>query len=373
MISAGEASGDMHAGNMLAALRKLGIQARFHGMGGPSLQAEGMELIVDCRDLAVVGIVEVLFQYRRIMGELEKLRQAMRLNPPDLLVLVDYPEFNLKLAESARELGVKVLFYVSPQVWAWRAHRVKRIGTLVDMMAVLFPFEVDYYRSANIPVRHVGHPLLDEVHPTWDKVEAKRHFGIDNGRQTVSLLPGSRRGEVKRILPVMLRAASLLNRTHGPLNFLLAQAPTLDSATFAAHLGTTDITLNLIEEKNYDVIQVSDAVITASGTATLEIGLLGVPMAIVYRVNPLTYAILARLMTVDSIGLVNIVSERRVVAEFVQGAARPQAIAAEVGRILSDADYANRIRSALAKVREKMGRGDGSRRVAQLALEMLEA
>ena len=179
MIAAGEASGDHHAARFVEALRRRGHAPELVGMGGPHLQAAGMELVVDCRKLAIIGIVEVLIHWKRIMRELEKLRARLRRDRPDLLILVDYPEFNLKLAETAREVGVPVLFYVSPQVWAWRPHRVRRIGRLVDMMAVLFPFESAFYERAGIPVRYVGHPLVDEIHPSMPAAEARLARGRD--------------------------------------------------------------------------------------------------------------------------------------------------------------------------------------------------
>lgn len=374
MISAGEASGDLHAGHMLAVLRdKLGPVETF-GMGGPALADQGMELLVDCRDLAVIGIVEVLIQYRRIMRELEKLRAAMRARPPDLLVLVDYPEFNLKLAETARELGVKVLFYVSPQVWAWRAHRVKRIGSLVDMMAVLFPFEVEFYEREGIPVRFVGHPLVDEVRCELSRDQAAEQLGLDPGRQILGLMPGSRRGEIRRILPLLLASAARIHAERGDqVQFILPLANTLAPDFVQPYLDASGLAVRQVQGRTYDAVRASDAVITASGTATLEVAMLGTPMAIVYRVNPITYAIMHRLITIEHIGLANIVAGRGIVREFVQQAARPEAIAEEGLRLLNDAAYAERMREELARVREKMGQGGGIEQVASLVEEMLTA
>jgi len=374
MISAGEASGDHHAARFVQALHRRGYRPSISGMGGPRLAAEGMELVVDCRELAIIGIVEVLVHWRRIMRELEKLRERMRAAPPDLLILVDYPEFNLKLAETAREMGVPVLFYVSPQVWAWRPHRVERIGRLVDMMAVLFPFEVAFYQRAGVPVRYVGHPLVDEIHPEISTTEARREFGLDNDRPTLGLMPGSRQGEIQRLLPLLLSAAGTMEAEGGALNLLLPLAATLDPEPLQAIIDESGLDVQLVPGgRSYDVIPVCDAVITASGTATLEVALLGIPMAVVYRVNWLTWQIMHRLMTVEDIALVNIVAERRIVQEFVQRQARPEAIARESLRLLHDADYRERMVTELARVRERMGEGGGPDRMADLIAEMLDS
>lgn len=373
MISAGEASGDHHAARFVGALQRRGTEPVLYGMGGPHLQKAGMELVVDCRTLAIVGIVEVLIHWRRIMRELEKLRERMRADPPDLLILVDYPEFNLKLAETAKELGVPVLFYVSPQVWAWRPHRVKRIGQLVDRMAVLFPFEVPFYEDAGIPVEYVGHPLVDDILPAITPEQARTEFGLDPERRTLGLMPGSRQGEIDRLLPLLLDSARRVQARLGPLNLVLPLAGTLDEAPVRERLAASGLDVTLVPGgRAYDVIQVCDAVITASGTATLEIGLMGVPMAVVYRVNWLTWQIMHRLMTVDDIALVNIVAERRIVQEFIQREARPRAIATEVTRLLHDADYRRRVIEALSLVRARMGEGGGPDRLAAVIQRMID-
>ena len=372
MIAAGEASGDHHAARFVEALRRRGHDPELLGMGGPHLEHAGMELVVDCRELAIIGIVEVLIHYRRIMRELEKLRARLRADRPDLLVLVDYPEFNLKLAETAKSLGIPVLFYVSPQVWAWRRHRVKRIGRLVDMMAVLFPFEVEFYERAGVPVRYVGHPLVDEIHPSIPLEQARTEFGLDGTDPVVGLMPGSRKGEIERLLPIMLRAAEQLHAARPDLRFVLPLAGTLDPGQVRPQLEAAAIDVQLVEGgRAYDVVPLCDTVITASGTATLEVALMGVPMAVIYQVNWLTWQIMHRLITIDDIALVNIVAGHRVVHEFVQDAARPDAIARETRRIIEDDDYRRRMMSSLATVANRMGEGDGPGRVATLIEEMV--
>lgn len=372
MISAGEASGDHHAARFVQALQRRGQERELYGMGGPHLAAAGMDLVVDCRELAIVGIVEVLIHWRRIMRELKRLRARLHREPPDLLILVDFPEFNLKLAETARAAGVPVLFYVSPQVWAWRPHRVEKIGARVDMMAVLFPFEVDVYERARVPVRYVGHPLVDEIHPTVTPEQARAEFGLKADRPTLGLMPGSRRGEIERLLPLLLDAAARVQQQRGPLNLLLPLANTLDPDAVRARIDASGLDVHLVPGgRSYDVVPVCDAVITASGTATLEVALMGVPMAVVYRVHWLTWQIMHRLMTIDDIALANIVAGKRVVQEFVQHDAQPDALAAEAVRLLDDGDYREEIRRGLATIRERMGEGGGPERMAMLIEEML--
>lgn len=373
MLSAGEASGDMHAAHAIEALHAHGIDPVLYGMGGPHLANLGMELTLDCRELAVIGIVEVLIQYRKIMAKLEILRDRLRSDPPDLLILVDYPDFNLKLAETAKSLGIPVLFYVSPQVWAWRPKRVERIGNLVDMMAVLFPFEVKFYEEANIPVRFVGHPLVDEVYSNFTPSEAKQHLDVDESRPLVGLLPGSRKGEIKRVLPILLESAKHVLTSNPDVAFVIPVAPTLQASELEEQVTASGLEIKLVSDKTYDVMQACDAIITASGTATLEVGMMQTPMAIAYRVNPITFAIMHRMITIPDIGLVNIVAGKRIVEEFIQKQADPMAIAQEITHILNDDDYRKNMIEELKQVKEKMGDGGASENVAQLIKEMLPA
>lgn len=373
MISAGESSGDHHAAHVLEALKRRGLRPQAFGMGGPRLAAAGMDTLVDCRDMAIVGLIEVLRHWPRLARNLRLMREQLRARRPDLLILVDYPDFNLKLAQTAREAGIPVLFYVSPQVWAWRPGRVRRIGQLVDMMAVLFPFESAVYEQAGVPVRHVGHPLVDEIRPSIPPESARREFGIDTRWPTVGLLPGSRHGEVQRLLPILLDVARRIRQRRGSVNFLLPVAGTLDPRPIHAAIAEAGLPIRVIEGgRAWDAIQICDAVVTASGTATLEVALMRVPMAVVYRVNWLTYQILRRLVTVEHISLVNIVAGRRVVEEFIQDAARPAAITEEVDRLLDDPDHRCAVLAGLDQVREAMGPGGAADRTAVLVTEMLE-
>ncbi len=373
MISAGEASGDMHAANVVNALRRHEPQLEFYGMGGAQMQEAGVDLLVDCSDIAVMGIVEVLLKYRSIMAALNILKASLAENSPDLLILVDYQEFNNKLAEYAKSLGVKVLFYIGPQVWAWRQHRVHQIGKRVDMMAVILPFEEAFYCDANVPVRFVGNPLADEVKPNKSKARCMHEYGLDSERTVIGLLPGSRRSEIKRILPLQLAAADLLQRSKPELQFVIPIARSLSSEQFQAELNKyRHLQVRLVDDLSYNVMQCCDAIIAASGTATLEIALMGIPNCITYKIAHLSYAILKQMVHIEHIGLVNIVAGKGIVKEFLQYQARPDAIAAEIQRILDDSDYRNTMQAELKQVREKLGKPGGVENMAELVLEMLE-
>ena len=370
MISAGEASSDMHAAHALRALKKQGVQFDCFGMGADKLEAVGMELTLDCRELAVIGIVDVLVNYPKFLKRLKLLREIMRQRKPDLLIIVDYPDFNLKLAETAKALGIPVLFYISPQIWAWRKKRIKRIGKLVDHMAVLFPFEVDVYEQADIPVRYVGHPLVDDAHSPFDKTQARNHLEL-NDSVLVSLQPGSRNGELSRNLPLMLQSAALLKDKHPSVEFVIPVAPTLNRSQVEYFVKQTDVNVTLIDGQSYNVMRAADAVLTASGTATLETAMLGTPMAVMYVVNAINYALMKRLIQIDDIGLVNIVAGSRICEEFVQSDATPQAMADELERLLFNAEYRREMQHELREVREKMGTGGASDKVAKLIRDML--
>jgi lipid-A-disaccharide synthase len=371
MIVAGEASGDLHGAGLVREALRLDPTLSFFGIGGPRMREAGVETLVDSSEMAVVGIVEVLAHIGVISRAFMTLRQVIVSNPPDLLILIDYPDFNMLLARVARRHGVKVLYYISPQVWAWRTGRVKTIGRLVDRMAVVFPFEVPFYERAGVPVSFVGHPLADRVRPTMGRDEALASFGLDPGRRVVGLFPGSRRGEIAKLFPVILESAQQLRERYPDIQFILPLASSLTDGDIAPLLAASGLDVTVTQDRVYDVMQVCDAIITVSGTVTLEIALMGVPMVIIYKVSPLTYQVGKRLIRVDHIGICNIVAGERVVPELIQDDASADRIAAEIGRYLDDPAYAEKTRAGLAMVKEKLGTGGCSERVAGIVLEML--
>jgi lipid-A-disaccharide synthase len=372
MIVAGEASGDLHGANLVREAGKLDPGLFFFGIGGPRMREAGVETLVDASQMAVVGLVEVIAHFGVISHAYLTLKKIIATDPPDLLILIDYPDFNLRIAKLAKRAGIRVLYYISPQVWAWRVGRVKKIGRVVDRMAVVFPFEVPFYEREGVPVTFVGHPLVDTAHPSMPRADAQAHFRLDPARKTIGLFPGSRIHEIKRLLPVILESAKILKERFPDLQFILPLSTSLSMADIAPYLQSSGLDITVAEGQSYDVIQVCDAVITVSGTVTLEIALLEVPMVIIYRVSPLTYEVGKRLVKVDHMGICNIVAGERIVKELLQHEAEPGQIAGEIERILTDPVYAASIRDKLSAVRGKLGNSGGSANAARLALAMLE-
>lgn len=372
LFSAGEASGDQHAANMFLELQKQQPDIQGLGMGGAQMAQAGIDIRYDSSQISVIGVIEVIKHYAEIRRALTLMQQLVADERPDLLVCVDYKEFNFKLARYAKQQGIKVLFYVSPQVWAWRPGRVKAYGKVIDMMAVIFPFETAYYEAENVPVRYVGHPSVDKVHPQYSREEDLQQFGLDSSKpMIVGLLPGSRANEIKRMLPVMLAAAEKVQAALPDCQFILPQAGSIGDDLLASYLSQTPLAINVVKNRPYDAIQCCDAVMTASGTATLEIALLTVPMVICYKLSAATYWLGRLLVKIPFIGLPNIVSGRAIIKELIQHEATAENLAAEILKILNDEVYAARMREDLALVKRQLGQGGGSKNMAQLALEML--
>ena len=371
-IVAGEASGDLHAANLCKELLSIDNSIQLQGMGGKNMREAGVDVLFDASKLAVVGIVEVLFKYRMIKGVLNQIEAHIKQAPPDLLILVDYQEFNQKLAAYAKSLGIKVLFYIGPQVWAWRPKRVYKMADIVDQMAVIFPFEVELYKKANVAVEFTGHPLVDEIIPDKTMQQARAALSLDE-QTTVGFFPGSRMGEIERLLPIMLETARLLRELHPELQFVLPLASTIQLEDLAKYgKDLSELRVNLIENNTHDVIQACDSIIVASGTATLEIGLMGTPMVITHKLAALSYFILSRLVSISHIGLVNIVPGKEIIKEFIQHDATAENLANETLCILNDKNYNRHMRDELAKLRELLGTGGGSKNVAKLAHSMIE-
>lgn len=372
LIVAGEASGDLHGARLVRAMMAKEPGIRFYGIGGGNLREAGVDLWADAADMAVVGLTEVVSKLREILAVMGRLKKSLRLLKPDLVILIDYPDFNLPLARSAKKCGIPVFYYISPQVWAWRKGRIKTLGRTVDRMAVVLPFEEALYRQAGVDATFVGHPLLDVVEAASPRGETLRRFGLRDQVTTVALLPGSRKGEVSRLLPSMLMAARLLAEKVKPVQFLLPLAATLDEAWMRERIAGADAPeIRLIRGATYDAVAAADAAVVVSGTATLETALLGTPLIVIYKVSALSYLIGRMLISVDHIGLVNIVAGKTVAPELIQHEANPERIAAEVLAILGDDDRRKAIREELSRIREKLGSPGAAQRAACLALELL--
>ena len=377
VIVAGEASGDAHAARLVDELKKIDASICFRGMGGDNLRNAGVDVFIDMAEIAVVGFVEVLMKYNLIKAELNKLKENIEKNPPDLLILVDYQEFNQRLAAFAKGIGVKVLFYIGPQVWAWRPKRVYKMGKIVDHMAVIMPFEKVLYDDANVPVTFTGHPLTDEVVRDKTCQQAREKLQIKD-KVTVGLFPGSRGGEISNILPILLESAKLIRQqlakdSRAEVQFILPVANTIkadDLAPFTAVLE--ELSVITVKDQFYDVAQSCDVILTASGTATLEIGLLEIPMVIVYKTSAITFFIGKNLVSLKHIGLVNIIPGKEIVREFLQGDAKPPLIADEALHLLNDQKYYESMQHELSLIRQQLGDGNGSKNVAELAWKMLQ-
>ncbi|MCM0082815.1 lipid-A-disaccharide synthase [Geomonas sp. Red32] len=372
MVVAGEASGDMYGAILVERLRALDPSLRFSGMGGDGMRRVGVETLVDANTMAVMGLVEVVGHLPTIVRGFKILERRILTERPKLVIFIDYPDFNLRLAKVAKRAGVKVLHFVSPTVWAWRSGRVKGIGKVVDMMAVLFPFEVPFYERANVPVSFVGHPLLDMVAPAAGRGAARSALGLDAGRTTIGLFPGSRRSVIKKLLPTVLQSAALLKERRPDLQFVLPLASSLRSEDLAPYLAAAGFPVAVVSGRNHEVMSACDAAIAVSGTVTLELALVGIPMVLIYKVAPLSYEIGKRVIKVDHIGLCNIISGKRIVRELIQHEAEPPVIAGEIERILDDRAYAETMRGELADVRVKLGSGGALDRLARVAFNMLE-
>ncbi|NOR43406.1 MAG: lipid-A-disaccharide synthase [Gammaproteobacteria bacterium] len=371
VIVAGEASGDAHAARLVNELKKLDDSISFRGMGGDNLRKANVDVFIDMAELAVVGIVEVLLKYNMIKGELNKLKQNITDNPPDLLILVDYQEFNQRLAAYAKSIGIKVLFYIGPQVWAWRPKRVYKMGKIVDHMAVILPFEKKLYEDADVPVTFTGHPLTNEVLIDKTKQQARTQLNIDE-KTTLGLFPGSRSGEIKRVLPILLETAKLIKKDKPDIQFLLPVANTVKDEDLAPFdHAINELSVITTKESFHDVIQACDVILTASGTATLEIGLLEVPMVIVYKIAALSHFILKFLVSIKHLGLVNIIPGKEIVREFIQQNAKPEDIKKEALKLLNDKTYYDSMQHELSLIRQQLGDGDGSKNVAKLAYKMI--
>ena len=372
VVITGEASGDAHAGRMIGELKQLRPDITVRGIGGDNMRAAGAEIMVDFSELAVMGIVEVLKRYRHIKNIFNQLLADLKANKPDLLVLVDYPGFNLKLAKQAKKLGIPVLYYISPKVWAWRAGRVKTIKQYVDKMAVLFPFEVAIYKDAGVPVTCVGHPLVDAVKNTLTTKQAKIKMGLKLNRRVVGLFPGSRRSEIDNLLPIMLDAAQVILQKNANVDVVLPIAPGIDEVYLNNILAKSPVPVKVIRDNFYDLTTACDAIVAASGTVTLEIALLGVPHFIAYRVSPISYQILRRLVKIPYVGLCNIVTGKPVILELLQDDVTVERLETELTTLLSNPTSKAKADSIREQVLTALGPSGGAHNAAQTILNMLD-
>ncbi|MEK6613936.1 MAG: lipid-A-disaccharide synthase [Candidatus Binatota bacterium] len=370
MIVVGEASGDLHGAHLVKALYRRDPTLEIFGVAGDGLKREGIKVIFDVDRLTGMGFAELAGNLKTIWQAYRLLRKALREERPNLLILVDFPEFNLRLARLAKKSGIPVLYYISPQVWAWRKRRTQKIARWVDRMAVVFPFEVPLYQNEGVAVSFVGHPLLDLAHSSEPRERTLTQYGLDPSRQTIAILPGSRRREVAYHLPPMLEAADRLERQL-KMQFILVRATTVGRGILDGILEKAAVKVPIAEGNTYNVLHACDLVWAASGTATLETALMLRPMVIVYRLSWLTYALARLLVRVSHIGMVNIIAGESVVPELIQSDVTADKIVAESRAILQDPELRKRIVRKLSQVREKLGSPGASERVAEIAFSMI--
>ena len=369
LVVAGEASGDALAAGLIRAARSVDPSVRFHGMGGQAMREAGAEILVDAAEVAVVGLFEVLARLPRILAARGSLRRALGDLRPERVLLVDFPDFNLRFAAHAKRAGVPVYYFVSPQVWAWRRGRVATIASRVSRMMVLFPFEEEIYRAAGVPVVFTGHPLVDADPPALDPAAARARLGLGEEGPVLALLPGSRAGEVSRLLPPLLESAAILREARPGLRAVIPVASTVPAGLVEDLVRRSPLPqARPVHGLFYEVLDAADAAVVASGTATLQAALRGTPMVVVYRMHPVSGWIARRMVRVRDIALVNLVAGRRIVPELVQEACTPRAIAAEAGALLDDDAANSAMRASLGEVRARLGPPGAYERAARVLL-----
>jgi lipid-A-disaccharide synthase len=367
-VSCGEPSGDLYAGALVDQLRALDPGLRATGFGGDRLRAAGASLVGDYRGLAVTGLVEALGVLPRSLAMYRRLVRAAREQRPDVFVAIDFPDFNFRLAGAMRRLGIPIVYYIPPQLWAWRTSRMRTLSALARRILVIFPFEPEIYRKAGVPATFVGHPLVELASASRPRETFLREHALDPQRPTLALLPGSRPNEVVQILPTLARALPRIAVRVPSVQFVLARAPHLADGLFAP-LASVDASVTVVENATDDVLGSADAVVTASGTATVQAAIHECPMVIVYRVAPLTHAIGRRFVHVDTFGMVNLVAGERVSPELIQDGFTADAVADHAVRLLTDAPARERTIAALRDVRVRLGGGGASRRAAEIVLD----
>jgi lipid-A-disaccharide synthase len=369
LISAGEASSDMYAARLVTALREL-THARFFGMGGPRMAEAGVELIADYHEVAVVGIAEVLHKIPTVIGVQNRLKREAERRKAALAILVDSPGTHLGVARRMKQIGVPVGYFIGPQVWAWRAGRVRTVRRRVNQMVVIFPFEEKIYRDAGVPVTFVGHPLVEVVRPSMTRAEFAARHNLDANKPIVTILPGSRANEIRQNYGRIVGACERLKRDNGSIQFVLAMAPNL-SPDFFSGCRSPVLEMKEVTGATYNALAAADCAVVASGTATIEAALLGTPMVVIYRVTPVSAFILGRMIRTPFFSMVNLVAGRRVVRELIQDDFTPEAVEGEVRRLLDSSSARDQMKANLAEVRAMLGPGGAIERAADIFAQML--
>lgn len=367
LIVTGEASGDLHGALLAKAIMALDPTAQLVGIGGPGMRAAGVTLVPGVPQLDVMGLIG-LSSIPAIVQRVRAIRRVLKAEAWDLVVLIDNPGLNFHFARVAKAAGQRVLYYIAPQVWAWRPGRMKWIQRRVDHVVVILPFEPELYRRAGVRCTFVGHPLLDTVAPHYDRARLRKEFGLDESARVVGLLPGSRVSEVEMLLPVLLKAAAQLVVAEPGTQFILAQASSIDDNLIQALLQHSPVPVHVVHDQASEVMALSDVLFIASGTATLQAAVVGTPMVLLYKTSPLTYRLARWLINVKWIGLVNLVAGRSIVPELIQDEATDERLCQEVLHLFRDPSAYNEMKEGLRQVRQSLGEPGASRRAAQVVL-----
>jgi lipid-A-disaccharide synthase len=371
MIVAGEASGDMNGSALALSLKKFAPHLKLIGIGGKNMREAGVEIIFDISELAVVGFTEVLRNIRRLRNIFRNFVRKMDEEKPAALILLDYPGFNIRLAERAKKKGITTIYYISPQVWAWGKNRVKKLAKVIDKMLVIFPFEKDFYTGSGLDVEFVGHPMLDRMKLQMTREELAARFALSASVTTVALLPGSRKQEIKRHLPIMLKAGIIMKKKKPDLQFILPCAPTTDTEEVNNIVSSHLLKVVIVENQTYEAINFADFVIASSGTATLESAYLGKPLIVIYKVSFVSFLIAKFLIKLRNVAMVNIIAGKKIVPEFLQFHARPSIIAREGIKLFEDSTYRLSMLRELEGVRNALGSPGASDRAANAILKII--
>ena len=365
VIVAGEASADLHASNLVRAMMRSEPGIVFWGIGGKKMEEAGVKIIFSSSDMAVVGLTEGFSKLGIIARAAKQIKTILKKSRPDLLILIDYPGFNLHVAKTAKKFNVPVLYYIAPQVWAWRRGRVKKIARRIDHMAVILPFEADFYKNSGIAVDYVGHPVLDSV--------SKEHFPSipESNCPVVGIIPGSRIEEIRNLLPVMISAAEILEKRYGSIKYILPLAPTIDQKFVQSFIEGSRISIEVCKSSIYSALSICDAAMVTSGTATLETAVMGVPMVIIYKISPFSYWLAKKVIKTSFIGLVNLIAGERVVSELIQNEATPERLAGEILNILENKEAMNVMKNKMEYVKQSLGKAGASEKTAEIALKMM--
>ncbi|NLY56781.1 MAG: lipid-A-disaccharide synthase [Firmicutes bacterium] len=372
MLIAGEPSGDLHGARLAKAILERRPEARLSGMGGEQMRQAGVKLLFDPTKISTIGFVEAIKNIQVLRKVMLKLAETIRQQRPDVVVLIDYPGFNMRLARMVKAEDIPLVYYFSPSAWAWGKSRAEKVAQTATKVVSVFPFEAEIYREAGADVTFVGHPLLDIVKPSMPAQEVRESLGIALKAPVVGLLPGSRRQEIELLLPEMLAAARLIKSALPEVRFVLPRAGSIEMALLQKHLDKAQVEVQVVDGRAYDLISISQAVIATSGTVTLETAVLGVPMVIIYKTGASTYLLGKMLVRIPHIGLPNIILGRMAMPEYVQHDVKPEIIAAQVVRMLTDAEYAAALRADLAEVVQRLGKPGAVGRTADLVLAVAE-